>query len=652
MPGKDTGFIYRLFKIRALGSLMITVLLASGAWAETVDKSYAVHAGSYRNSNQALGLLGDMRVDGFDCRSQKVGSLTSVLCGDFKSSSDAERLRRSLKKEGYVGARLVDDSYRKASGLESFSAVQVGSFSKKENAVKVTSDLKGKGYECRSSRVDGLHKVYCGKFSSSKDSAKLRKELNQSGFARAFVVSLSEWPFFINVPPPVVSAKPVNKPSSGPAPTPVKKALPLPVPERLFKDSKVAAVPVPVEIPAKKVSRKPKGQKKGINGSIFGKAGGHFHPFVSVINYYSDNIYSSDQNKVSDLTTVTSGGIWISAPGTRKPMVESSSGSLPGGTQKSSFIKEMKRPYQAYLLYKIDSENYLEHDSGDFVNHKGEALFALNSDAGHRFEIIGITQVSHDSKGEQPTEELAAFTSQRFDVSALATLGSKLRLRADISQFTIDYDKDLFMAKEHEDISYAGYIYFKFMPKTSIFLEYAVTKLDYDEQFALDSKETDYMVGLQWDITGDTTGSIKAGYSTREFDAAARNKESGVKLIGDMDFKVSDKTNVGLDVSRVRKEAGIPSVDFLITQGIRASIKSKPLAKWSWNGSVSYEQTEYVGQGIDRNDNLISGRLSVNFQLQKWLGLLAGVSREQKTSSETSVEYSTNTVHFGVSASF
>ncbi|HEB02876.1 MAG TPA: hypothetical protein ENI12_06555 [Nitrospirae bacterium] len=215
----------------------------------------------------------------------------------------------------------------------------------------------------------------------------------------------------------------------------------------------------------------------------------------------------------------------------------------------------------------------------------------------------------------------------------------------------IDYDKDELKYKEHEDLSYSGYVYFKFMPKTSAFIEYTSTSLDYDDLYDLDSTESDYMLGVQWELTEKTTGSLKAGYSIREFDTGVREDESSVKLVGDMTFELGEKTTLGVEMSRRRKEAGTPGSDFVLNQGASAWLNNKATSKFSWTISASMSQSKYVGSNQDRRDDDMSGGLKLNYQFRKWLGASMGVRHDLRASNEADDEYTTNTIFIGLSAS-
>lgn len=59
----------------------------------------------------------------------------------------------------------------------------------------------------------------------------------------------------------------------------------------------------------------PIGTTKGsTSGEIFGTRGGYVHPFLSVTEYFTDNVFYSKNNKESDFATILSPGIWLSVP--------------------------------------------------------------------------------------------------------------------------------------------------------------------------------------------------------------------------------------------------------------------------------------------------------------------------------------------------
>ncbi len=277
--------IYRAPWISALLLLVSIAAFSTSAWAKGSER-YAVQAGSFKDANAALDLLVELRLDGFDCRSETLSGMTSVFCGDLDSSVDAERLRRSLLREGYKGAFLISSmnwSDPVSGSASKVFSLQVGSFSRRENAESVLDDLRSKGEQCWSRMINGLFKVYCGKFDRRKETARLRSRLAASGYAGAFAISLPSWPFFVSVPVPVI-------PPPVPAPPPIKVPLPpkappapakpLPVPDALMKGPPTTEPrPVPEQQPVIKKTR------KGIDGSIFGRGGGHFHPFASITSY-------------------------------------------------------------------------------------------------------------------------------------------------------------------------------------------------------------------------------------------------------------------------------------------------------------------------------------------------------------------------------
>jgi hypothetical protein len=626
-----------------LFAALVILVAASQAYAQHL---FSVQAGCFKEENVALDLLADLRLDAFQCRTEKKEGLTYVLCGTFVSRGGADSLRRSLVQKGYKGAFLVDarhfdvPSAAQGNGTpqRSFKSVQVGSFKSPDNADSVIAELDENEIECRKQKMDGHFKVYCGKIDPDGDTDPILSKIDALGYTSAFVVVLPEVPFFAG---PALAQQPVR----------VKEPRVLKVPEALISKPEPIKPPEP-EVPPVEPMEVLEAPEVGINGDIFGKAGGHFHPFISVTSHYLDNIYESDQEKKADVLTVLTGGLWFSAPGVKRLMIEQTSGSLPGGIRKRSILNETERPYQAYFLYKADAERYSKYDSGNFVNHKAEALMSLNGSAGHRLELSDVYLRSHDAKGEEPVKELGEFRSNHLGLSATVALTSKLLLRVDYGQFRIDYEKDIFKHKEHEDRSYSAFAYFRMLPKTSVYVEYTGTEIDYDDIYLLDSEEKDYLLGLQWEVTEKTKGDVKAGFSKREYDSPAREKSSLAKIVGDVEYRFGRKTMIEVEAGRYRKEAGVQSADFVLSEHASMRFINRPTSKIKWSVVARVRKSTYEGVGQNRVDDDVYGSAQLNYKFKRWFYAHTGYSYERRSSSQQGSGYTANSVYLGLLLTF
>ena len=258
--------------------------------------------------------------------------------------------------------------------------------------------------------------------------------------------------------------------------------------------------------------------KGKISGDIFGKKGGYFHPFISIAERYEDNIFNTPDNEKDDFITVISPGIWLALPGTKKPQLDISTSTFtPGGLVQSRFRPETFRHYQTYLLYSAGLEKYADFSEQDITTHKLEGLFEYNFRGGLSIDVFDQFYRARLPQATLISNELDKYKTNLFDVTLSFDVTEKLALRADYTNYIVDYDAARNDPFDRTDNSLSGYIFFKFMPKTSAFVEYEFIDINYDRDILSDSIEHRFFGGIRWDVTGKSTGTIKAGYGKREF---------------------------------------------------------------------------------------------------------------------------------------
>ncbi len=86
-------------------------------------------------------------------------------------------------------------------------------------------------------------------------------------------------------------------------------------------------------------------------GELFGGRTGYLHPFLSVGEYYTDNLFNVPDNEEDDWITVISPGLWASFPASnRQPLQVTTYNSAPGGLEVTRFPMEVRRRFQGYGL--------------------------------------------------------------------------------------------------------------------------------------------------------------------------------------------------------------------------------------------------------------------------------------------------------------
>jgi hypothetical protein len=387
---------------------------------------------------------------------------------------------------------------------------------------------------------------------------------------------------------------------------------------------------------------------------IFGRRSGYLHPFLSVTEYYTDNVFNTGDDKKSDFVTVISPGIWISIPHIyEKLLMIETSNMAPGGYTLSRYKPEYFRRYQTYVFYNADIEEFSEFTSEDRVNHRLEGFFQYNLKGGISLEVVDQYLDSHDIRGTGISQEMDTFKTNLFHGIGTYNVSERFRLRFDYSHFSVNYDEERNDFRDRDDNSIYGYIFYKFKPKTVFFIEYEYLDIDYEKYDTSSSIEHHYFGGIQWDVTAKSKGSIKAGYGIKDF-SYDDEENRDVILELQVDYKFTTKTSLLLRALRRTTETNIAATDFVLSNTLKAEYIQKVTGKITADIDLVYENDNYngvltfSGETKEREDNYFSGTFSIQYDFKEWLKTAIGYLYTRRDSNFSDFDYTTNTAFFRI----
>jgi hypothetical protein len=435
------------------------------------------------------------------------------------------------------------------------------------------------------------------------------------------------------------------------------------VEERQQAEPKKPMDPTIVEVAQETTSEEPflgekPSEKERITADIFGKRNSYLHPFLSITGYYTDNVFNTSEKKQSDFVTILSPGIWLTVPHIREKLVSLDTSSIsPGGFSLSRYPDNYFRRYQAYLFYGADIELFSEYSSENVVSHKFEGLFQYNFRGGLTIDLVDQFLVSHDIRGTGISTELDKFNTNLFNVILTYDVSRKFRFRIDYANFLVNYDASTNDFRDRIDNAFSGYVFYKFRPKTSIFLEYEFIDINYDEDVLSNGKEHHYFGGLQWDITAKTKGSVKAGYGVKDFNSSIIEDSKDFILEAQIDYKLSPKTSLKVSASRKTNETNISTTDFILSNSIEVGYVHRLTGKITGSANLSYTKDTYKdeltfgGETKERKDNYFTGGLAFQYIFREWLGTSLGYVYTKRDSNFADFNYNSNIVFFRITAS-
>ncbi|MDQ7786786.1 MAG: outer membrane beta-barrel protein [Thermodesulfovibrionales bacterium] len=426
------------------------------------------------------------------------------------------------------------------------------------------------------------------------------------------------------------------------------KAEPPPPSPDIIRETPGKAVPeeLPVGTPKERVSK-----------DVLGKRGGFVHPFLSITEYYIDNVFYSNDRKDDDFITVLSPGIWLAVPHVYEKLLRVETSDIsPGGFSLSRYKPEEFKRYQAYLFYNADIEKFAKHSSEDAVNHKFEGFFQYNLRGGLSFEVMDQYIDSHDDRGSGIYAELDKFRTNLANFIVKYAISERLELRVDSSYFLVNYAKARNNYRDRHDWSLSAYTFYKATPKMRFFIEYEYIDITYDKNIVSDSQEHHYFGGIQWDITAKSKGSIKAGYGTKDF-ASATETSNDFIFEAQIDHHFTPKTSLILKASRRTTETDISTTDFVVSDTIELEYLQRITAKVTADIKLSYtrdaykDEFTYGGRTAPLDDDYYYGAFALQYKFREWLFADAGYIFMKRDSSFSDFDYTTNVMFVRITGS-
>lgn len=394
------------------------------------------------------------------------------------------------------------------------------------------------------------------------------------------------------------------------------------------------------------------------SGDIFGRRGGYLHPFLSISEYYTDNVFNANGEKKSDFITVISPGVWLTIPRIYEKLLSIETSNIaPGGFSLSRSTSGSFRRYQTYLFYGADIERFSKYSSEDVTSHKLEGLFQYNLRGGLSIELADQYLASHDTMGTGISSELDKYKTNLSNLILTYDTLEKIKFRIDYSNFLVNYDASRNDFRDRADNAFSGYIFYKFQPKTSVFIEYDFIDINYDKSALFDSKEYHYFGGLQWDMTAKSKGSVKAGYGVKNFSVSSIGNAKDFIAEAQIDHQFTPKTSVKIKASRRTNETNISTTDFILSNNIEVAYLQRLTGKITGDVNFSYTNDSYKGnltfggETKERKDDTFRGAFALRYNFKEWLYLDSGYIYTKRSSNFSDFDYTTNIVFIRITGS-
>jgi hypothetical protein len=369
------------------------------------------------------------------------------------------------------------------------------------------------------------------------------------------------------------------------------------------------------------------------------------HPHMGFAEMYTDNVFRTASNRVSDFSHTLAPGIQAQLPVAGRHM---------------------------FLLdYRTNLQYYERTPSNDVKDQTGSGRFIFNSPMGLKVDLQGERKVGHDPRGS--AVDIQAIEVNKWETNSFVgeaeyfegQVGARVRaqsVRWNYQNNSQDITRDRLS-------NYAGLTLLgRIGSRTTGLVNLGVQQEIYDQNKNLDSATYLVSAGARWDITALTSGEIQAGYQFLKFTRAQQNQAPPLLsqfnrdrdsfgnffVAGNLTWNPTSFQTVGLQLYRTIQQSAFAGTQFFVATGINLSLIHNFTDRIAFTTNLGYENDDFSGTSAiaQRSDNLKNVAVGLRYRTVKWLGASIQYMYEDRTSDINNFAYHANTLMVAIEALF
>ncbi len=313
-------------------------------------------------------------------------------------------------------------------------------------------------------------------------------------------------------------------------------------------------------------------------------------------------------------------------------------------------------PNEYSLNFEAKDSTYFDSGDDDYTDYTTTADIHQEFNARNTLNLFGEYYDGHEQRGTGFIEGDLSFVTDKPVEYELTTFGGdytygsqEARGRVTLAAKSAEYDyqnyREFTRFRDRTSDTLAGTFYWKVAPRTDALIETRYINNDYDQRApgnpdgSYTSDQMDYLVGVEWQATGKTSGHVKLGMYDRDYDSAARKDEDGFLWEVGVLYQPRTYSSFELNTRRYYQETSGP--------GNAINTEAATLAwRYDWNqrsstGLILGANVENY-EGSDRKDDNYNVEARYNYALRRWMDLGAGYRYEDRNSDLNSFSYTEN----------
>ena len=307
----------------------------------------------------------------------------------------------------------------------------------------------------------------------------------------------------------------------------------------------------------------------------------------------------------------------------------------------------------------IESASFADSEDDDYVTGGLSYQTHLEPSSSSRFDISLGTNRGVEPRGTGITEGLGdaideplLFDEQTAEITyEYGSLSSSARVAFDAGYYKKNYSNfESFTQSRNFDSSSIGSTFFYTTNSgTDAFVELKADAISYDvsEAISRDSDVFTASVGITWEATALTSGTLKIGQQQKKFTDPLRKDFDGLSWDASVQWQPLSYTTFSVNSSRNAKDPNV--VGDYINESIYG-VNWQHLWNEKLSTSLSYNFTDEDYSGVSRTDETTTISANLTYELRRWMDVSVYFDSTDRDSSTNNIAFDKSIV--GISFTF
>lgn len=335
-------------------------------------------------------------------------------------------------------------------------------------------------------------------------------------------------------------------------------------------------------------------------------------PMLQLEQRYDDNIFSQPDSEVDSWVTVL------------KPSVTALADT---------------GPRRLLLSYLNSTGLYSESSDDDFNDNRLGADYRWELNSHHQLGFTAAYADGHEDRGTGYSQGFNAFAIDEPDTFTQKTAGLAYDLGSDSSrgrmQLAVQHMEKEYtnhpattLQRDRDDLNAVARFLWRLGGRSDLVAEVRQTEADYAFAPAsvtgvldtLDSTANKYYVGLDWEATAKTEGSLRLGRATKDFDDRDRKDFSGSSWEAEVRWLPRTYSVFSLNTLRDTRENN-GTGNFIDSEAYRVGWEHEWSERISTHIFYALDNEVYEGDTAGREDDTATTGMRIDYAMRRWLGL-------------------------------